>query len=47
MQWSQVGPLLESLEMDRLRFPEIYELAARCTLSHRLKLSCPRAPASA
>ena len=26
MQWSQVSaPLLESLEMDRLRFPEIYE----------------------
>ena len=34
MQWSQVSPaLLESLEMDRLRFPEIYEkLAARYRL---------------
>ena len=42
MQWSQVGaPLLESLEMDRLRFPEIYEeLAARYRLEpYRLKLS--------
>ncbi len=42
MQWSQVGPaLLESLEMDRLRFPEIYEeRAARYRLEpYRLKLS--------
>jgi phosphoenolpyruvate carboxylase len=42
MQWSQVGaPLLESLEMDRLRFPEIYEQrAARYRLEpYRLKLS--------
>ena len=42
MQWSQVAPpLLESLEMDRLRFPEIYELrAARYRLEpYRLKLS--------
>ena len=41
MQWSQVSPaLLESLEMDRLRFPEIYEkLAARYRLEpYRLKL---------
>lgn len=41
MQWSQVsGALLESLEMDRLRFPEIYErLAARYRLEpYRLKL---------
>jgi phosphoenolpyruvate carboxylase len=42
MQWSQVSPaLLESLEMDRLRFPEIYEArAARYRLEpYRLKLS--------
>ena len=42
MQWSQVNPaLLESLEMDRLRFPEIYEeRAARYRLEpYRLKLS--------
>ena len=42
MQWSQVSPaLLESLEMDRLRFPEIYEeRAARYRLEpYRLKLS--------
>jgi len=42
MQWSQVsGALLESLEMDRLRFPEIYdERAARYRLEpYRLKLS--------
>jgi len=42
MQWSQVSPaLLESLEMDRLRFPEIYESrAARYRLEpYRLKLS--------
>ena len=42
MQWSQVSqPLLESLEMDRLRFPEIYEeCAARYRLEpYRLKLS--------
>jgi phosphoenolpyruvate carboxylase len=42
MQWSQVGPpLLDSLEMDRLRFPEIYEQrAARYRLEpYRLKLS--------
>jgi len=42
MQWSQVGPaLLESLEMDRLRFPEIYEeRAGRYRLEpYRLKLS--------
>ncbi|WP_322764204.1 phosphoenolpyruvate carboxylase [Cyanobium usitatum] len=41
MQWSQVSPaLLESLEMDRLRFPEIYEeRAARYRLEpYRLKL---------
>ena len=41
MQWSQVAPsLLESLEMDRLRFPEIYERrAARYRLEpYRLKL---------
>ena len=41
MQWSQVSPaLLESLEMDRLRFPEVYEkLAARYRLEpYRLKL---------
>ena len=42
MQWSQVAPsLLESLEMDRLRFPDIYEeRAARYRLEpYRLKLS--------
>ncbi len=42
MQWSQVGaPLLESLEMDRVRFPEVYEeRAARYRLEpYRLKLS--------
>ncbi|BEV36049.1 phosphoenolpyruvate carboxylase [Synechococcus sp. M16CYN] len=42
MQWSQVAPsLLESLEMDRLRFPEIYERrATRYRLEpYRLKLS--------
>lgn len=42
MQWSQVStPLLESLEMDRLRFPQIYEeRAARYRLEpYRLKLS--------
>ncbi|MBM5815434.1 MAG: phosphoenolpyruvate carboxylase [Cyanobacteria bacterium K_Offshore_surface_m2_239] len=42
MQWSQVSQaLLESLEMDRLRFPEIYdERAARYRLEpYRLKLS--------
>jgi phosphoenolpyruvate carboxylase len=42
MQWSQVSPaLLESLEMDRLHFPEIYEeRAARYRLEpYRLKLS--------
>jgi phosphoenolpyruvate carboxylase len=42
MQWSQVSAgLLESLEMDRLRFPEIYEeRAARYRLEpYRLKLS--------
>tara|TARA_Y100001968_G_scaffold251839_1_gene237125 strand:+ start:15004 stop:18012 length:3009 start_codon:yes stop_codon:yes gene_type:complete len=42
MQWSQVSsPLLESLEMDRVRFPEIYEeRAARYRLEpYRLKLS--------
>jgi len=42
MQWSQVSPaLLESLEMDRLRFPDIYEeRAARYRLEpYRLKLS--------
>ncbi|MFM7360472.1 MAG: phosphoenolpyruvate carboxylase [Cyanobium sp.] len=42
MQWGQVSPqLLESLEMDRLRFPEIYEeRAARYRLEpYRLKLS--------
>ena len=42
MQWSQVSPsLLESLEMDRLRFPDIYEArAARYRLEpYRLKLS--------
>ena len=42
MQWSQVSSaLLESLEMDRLRFPEIYEArAARYRLEpYRLKLS--------
>jgi phosphoenolpyruvate carboxylase len=41
MQWSQVNSaLLESLEMDRLRFPDIYErLAARYRLEpYRLKL---------
>jgi phosphoenolpyruvate carboxylase len=42
MQWSQVSaPLLESLEMERLRFPEVYEeLAARYRLEpYRLKMS--------
>jgi phosphoenolpyruvate carboxylase len=42
MQWSQVSAaLLESLEMDRLRFPDIYEeRAARYRLEpYRLKLS--------
>ena len=42
MQWSQVSKqLLESLEMDRLRFPEVYEeRAARYRLEpYRLKLS--------
>ncbi len=42
MQWSQVSaPLLESLEMDRLRFPQVYEeRAARYRLEpYRLKLS--------
>ncbi|MEB3157033.1 MAG: phosphoenolpyruvate carboxylase [Cyanobacteriota bacterium] len=42
MQWSRPSPaLLESLEMDRLRFPEIYEeRAARYRLEpYRLKLS--------
>jgi len=42
MQWSQVSaPLLESLEIDRLRFPDIYEeRAARYRLEpYRLKLS--------
>ncbi len=42
MQWSQVSAaLLESLEMDRLRFPEVYEeRAARYRLEpYRLKLS--------
>ena len=42
MQWSQVSsPLLESLEIDRVRFPEIYEeRAARYRLEpYRLKLS--------
>ena len=42
MQWSQVSsPLLESLEMDRIRFPEIYEeRAARYRLEpYRLKIS--------
>ncbi len=42
MQWSQVSaPLLESLEMERLRFPEVYEeRAARYRLEpYRLKLS--------
>ena len=42
MQWSQVSaPLLESLEMDRLRFPVVYEeRAARYRLEpYRLKLS--------
>ncbi len=42
MQWSQVSsPLLESLEMDRVRFPEVYEeRAARYRLEpYRLKLS--------
>ena len=42
MQWSQVSaPLLESLEMDRLHFPEVYEeRAARYRLEpYRLKLS--------
>lgn len=42
MQWSQVSPpLLESLEMDRLRFPNVYEeRAARYRLEpYRLKLS--------
>ncbi len=42
MQWSQVSaPLLEALEMDRLRFPVVYEeRAARYRLEpYRLKLS--------
>ncbi len=42
MQWSQISaPLLESLEMDRLRFPDVYEeRAARYRLEpYRLKLS--------
>ncbi len=42
MQWSQVSaPLLESLEMERLHFPEVYEeRAARYRLEpYRLKLS--------
>ena len=42
MQWSQVSaPLLESLEMDRLRFPDVYEeRATRYRLEpYRLKLS--------
>ena len=42
MQWSHVGaPLLESLEMDRVRFPQVYEeRAARYRLEpYRLKLS--------
>ncbi|KGG14658.1 MULTISPECIES: phosphoenolpyruvate carboxylase [unclassified Prochlorococcus] len=42
MQWSQVSSqLLESLEMDRIRFPDIYEeRAARYRLEpYRLKLS--------
>ena len=42
MQWSQVSPeLLESLELDRVRFPAIYErLAARYRQEpYRLKLS--------
>ena len=42
MQWSQVSaPLLESLEMDRIRFPDVYEeRAARYRLEpYRLKLS--------
>ncbi|KGG13598.1 MULTISPECIES: phosphoenolpyruvate carboxylase [Prochlorococcus] len=42
MQWSQVSsPLLESLEMDRVRFPDVYEeRAARYRLEpYRLKLS--------
>ncbi len=42
MQWSHVSaPLLESLEMDRLRFPDVYEeRAARYRLEpYRLKLS--------
>ncbi len=42
MQWSQVGSqLLESLEMERVRFPEVYEeRAARYRLEpYRLKLS--------
>lgn len=42
MQWSQVGTdLLESLELDRLCFPSVYErLAARYRLEpYRLKLS--------
>ncbi len=42
MQWSQVStPLLESLEMDRVQFPNIYEeRAARYRLEpYRLKLS--------
>ncbi len=42
MQWSQVSaPLLESLEMDRLHFPKVYEeRAARYRLEpYRLKLS--------
>ena len=42
MQWSQVSPsLLESLETDRLKFPEIYEARATRYRSepYRLKLS--------
>ncbi|ABX09626.1 phosphoenolpyruvate carboxylase [Prochlorococcus marinus] len=42
MQWSQVGSqLLESLEMDRVQFPEVYEeRAARYRLEpYRLKIS--------
>ena len=42
MQWSQVSPsLLESLETDRVKFPEIYEARATRYRSepYRLKLS--------
>ena len=42
MQWSQVSPsLLESLETDRVKFPEIYEMRATRYRSepYRLKLS--------